>query len=124
MNRRRILSPIATALLVGAVLVLLLVGTSIWHKRLRQAAISVEIKVDILNYTAALVAFSNAFGSLPTGSNVVITPLLTGNNVGGIVFLHIPPQAGRINAFGEFTDPTGKPYMINVTSNVIQMSAQ
>src|SRR5213596_4281475 len=72
-----------------------------------------RVKVDILNYTAALMAYSNTYSSLPIGDNATVTTALMGKNPERHYFL--PTQL--LNARGEFLDPKQQPYDIEVTTN-------
>jgi hypothetical protein len=73
--------------------------------------------MDIKNYEAALWAYSNVFGVFPLGDNPTVTAALLGRNPSNMVFLSLASQS--TNSFGEYMDPTRKPYEILVTTNRI-----
>jgi hypothetical protein len=80
-----------------------------------------QVKMDIANYTAALTTYSNAYNSRPCGDNATVTAKLLGDNPEKLAFLSLPPQF--LNARGEFRDPKGLPYDIEVTTNTIRIKS-
>ena len=84
-----------------------------------ELACQIQIKADVINYTAALTAYSNVYGALPCGDNAAVTAVLLGRNLERHFFLYTPSQ--RLNAGDEFLDPNKQPYEIEVTTNTIRI---
>lgn len=81
-----------------------------------------RVKIDILNYTASLIAYSNIYSSLPRGDNATVTAILMGKNPDKHILLNVGSL--RLNERGEFLDPKGRPYDINVTTNAIHITSR
>ncbi len=91
-------------------------------KRARQIARRTQVRADIANYTKAVAAYSNKFGTLPLGNNRSVTPLLMGSNSQRLIFIAFPNESKRLNHHGEFLDPDGNPYAIEVITNAIRIT--
>ena len=77
------------------------------------------MEMDIVNYRASLAAYSNICSSLPTGGNATVTSILMGKNPERLALLNVGEL--RLNERGEFLDPKGRPYDIQVTTNTIRI---
>jgi hypothetical protein len=97
-----------------------LLGLIHFTGRRDEIARQTQVKADVINYTAALTAYSNAYGTLPCGDNAAVTAVLLGKNLERHTFLHAPPQ--RLSARGEFLDPKKQPYEIEVGTNTIRIN--
>jgi len=111
-------------LLLVVLCIVFILPESMFHfgSRRRELARAAQARIDILNYTAALNAYSNHFGALPVGDNARVTSLLTGSNEQHLVFFALGTPSKQINALGELLDPNDHPYDIEVTTNRIRIS--
>jgi hypothetical protein len=82
---KRVLAVVA--LMVCAGFMLLLLGGFL--AKLARASQNVQAAVDMANYTAAIIAYSNSVGVLPIGNNATVTAVLTGRNSKGAAFLFL-----------------------------------
>jgi len=73
-----------------------------------------EAREDVTDLTAALRAYFIEYQAFPTGDAAAIVASLRGENPRKITFLETNPN--RINATGEFFDPWGTPYRIDLTN--------
>ena len=122
MNRKRRARSICFALLLIALFVLF--SPSMFHvgNRWRLLARAAQTRVEMLNFTEALTAYSNQFGVPPVGDNAAVTPMLTGSNKQHLNFLKHAADSKRFNQRGEFQDPNGHPYDIEVMTNQIRIT--
>ena len=102
---------------LGGALVMFLLYANIKTRRLARRA---QATMDMANYRAALMAYSNHFGVLPAGNNAAVTPILTGSYKQQLIFLNLRAPS-KFNSRGEFLDPNGHPYDIEVTTNRVLM---
>ena len=109
-------------LTIGAVVIALILITFMYASVVgRRRARRVQITVDLGNFNSALGEYSNHFGALPVGDNATVISKLTGSNEQRLMFLRIAAPAKR-NSRGEFLDPNGRPYDIEVTTNRVRFT--
>jgi hypothetical protein len=71
------------------------------------------VNMDIKNLSYAMRFYKDTFGRYPSGDNLKIVRSLSRDNPGKSVFLDLSPRS--VNSFGQFVDPWGTPYGIEIT---------